>query len=178
VAIFSGGEFGAVCRLMLAVPLSPGAGPQDIQVRLWPAGAQTDGPRLIKPMARPATTAFYQTAPACEGAAARILPVGAAAGRGLRGCGPAALGAAAHGPRHGAGRAARHGRAGHRRPGQPHLPASSQGASPANWSCCCISLGFYGRQASCRQHLLYPGPDRPTPKGASQTTDMRCSLHR
>ena len=34
VAIFSGGEFGAVCRLMLAVPLAPGAGPQDIQVSI------------------------------------------------------------------------------------------------------------------------------------------------
>lgn len=32
VAIFSGGDSGAVCRLMLAVPLTPGAGPQDIQV--------------------------------------------------------------------------------------------------------------------------------------------------
>lgn len=33
VAIFSGGKTGVVCRLMLAVPLAPGAGPQDIQVR-------------------------------------------------------------------------------------------------------------------------------------------------
>jgi hypothetical protein len=63
VAIFSGGEFGAVCRLMLAVPLAPGAGPQDIQVRLWPAGAQADGARLIKPTARPAATAVSWTTP-------------------------------------------------------------------------------------------------------------------
>jgi len=31
IAIFSGGATGAVCRLSLAVPLAPGAGPQDIQ---------------------------------------------------------------------------------------------------------------------------------------------------